>query len=193
MTLLFLAKTLSKYSVVNLTECEGALSCMKGIFLRNANLFFSCHGVRWGAPSESGCRLWQSSWLHLRLWMAQPAHYQWLQPKTSHRHPFANAWSGEAVDLSCPSRVARHSSVNRACLKQCLCQKWQNHAMAGLFSWFKSHRQSLEHPQEESLLLWQRVHGQEGPLGCHSDCFQRHFIGWFKKSNIEPKAFFSYF
>ena len=52
-------------------------------------------------------------------------------------------------------------------------------------------RKSLEHPQEEGLLLWQTVHGQKGPLGRHSDCFQRYFIGWYKilTSSMDQRLF----
>ena len=109
--LLFLAKTLFKYSVVSLTARESALSCMRTMILQNANFCF--FAMWWGASSESGCRLWQSFWLHLRLWMAEPVHYQWLQPKISHRHTLADAWSGEDVGPLCSTSLSSIYRVHR--------------------------------------------------------------------------------
>ena len=102
-------KTPFKYSVINLAACEGALSCMKTMFLRKANFHF--FAMWWGAPSESGCRLWQSFWLHLQLWMSQPAHYQWLQPKHHTATPLltpgpGRTWALLAVPASPPSIVS---------------------------------------------------------------------------------------
>ena len=107
-----------------------------------------------GAPSESRCRLWQCLTLN-----GATSHYQWLQPKTLHRHPLDD-------NLSSIHQVHRGSHGTHQWTERV--QNWSSCVFLPnpSFSWFKSHRKSLEHLLEEGLLLWQT------PLGRHSDCFQ---------------------
>ena len=130
---------------------------MKPMFLRNANFFFlPCDKV-----------LLQKVDVDFGSHFGSICDFEWLnQPKTSHSHPLADAWSSQDVgpsystNLSSIYRVYR-GSHDTPCSKQYLCQKWQNHAMAGLFSWFKSHRKSLDHPQEEGFSCGRQYMGKK--------------------------------
>ena len=115
-----LAKTLAKYSVVNLAAWEGALSCMKTMSFRNDKLFFLTTGQ--GGPSGSQYTVWKSFCLHLRL-NCPTSSLSTIAAQNITQPPLCCCliWWERGPSLqkhrllhpSGPSRVARHSSASR--------------------------------------------------------------------------------
>ena len=92
-----LTKALAKYSLASLAAREGALSCMKTIFFWNAKLFFLYHSTR--------CSFGKSK--NSLEFILTPS--ETLNSSTSSL-PIR---SPKHHTTTPPSRVARHSSVNR--------------------------------------------------------------------------------